>query len=142
MEDARKLLSTLRGRYNQRELAEALGVTTRTMRRWEVGETEPPPYAADAIRQRLLPLAGSEEASDAEFRFIDLFAGIGGIRMAFEAHGGRCVFTSEWNSFAQKTYLANFPNSAHSLEGAITKVDENDIPNGRASCRERGCQYV
>lgn len=128
MEDARKLLSTLRGRYNQRELAEALGVTTRTMRRWEVGETEPPPYAADAIRQRLLPLAGSEEASDAEFRFIDLFAGIGGIRMAFEAHGGRCVFTSEWNSFAQKTYLANFPNSAHALEGDITKVDENDIP--------------
>src|SRR3546814_8524935 len=99
------------------------------MRRWEVGETEPPPYAADAIRQRLLPLAGCEEARDAEFRVIDIFAGIGGIRMAFEAHGGRCVFTSEWNSFAQKTYLANFPNSAHSLEGDITKVDENDIPD-------------
>lgn len=129
MEDARKLLTTLRGRYNQRELAEALGVTTRTLRRWEVGETDPPPYAADAIRQRLLPLAGSEEASDAEFRFIDLFAGIGGLRMAFEAHGGRCVFTSEWNSFAQKTYLANFPNSAHHLEGDITKVDEKDIPD-------------
>lgn len=128
MEDARKLLTTLRGRYNQRELAEQLGVTTRTLRRWEVGETDPPPYAADAIRQRLLPLAGSEEASDAEFRFIDLFAGIGGLRMAFEAHGGRCVFTSEWNPFAQKTYLANFPNSAHHLEGDITKVDEKDIP--------------
>src|SRR3546814_3196711 len=112
MEDARKLLSTLRGHYNQRELAEALGVTTRTMRRWEVGETEPPPYAADAIRQRLLPLAGSEEASDAEFRFIDLFAGIGGIRMAFEAHGGRCVFTSEWNSFAQDRKSTRL-NSSH-----------------------------
>lgn len=129
MEDARKLLTTLRGRYNQRELADQLGVTTRTLRRWEVGETDPPPYAADAIRQRLLPLAGSEEASDAEFRFIDLFAGIGGLRMAFEAHGGRCVFTSEWNPFAQKTYLANFPNSAHHLEGDITKVDEKDIPD-------------
>src|SRR3546814_20122260 len=82
-----------------------------------------------AIRQRLRPLCGSEEASDAEFRFIDLFAGIGGSRMAVEAHGGRCVFTSEWNSFAQKTYLANFPNSAHSLDGDITKVDENDIPD-------------
>lgn len=129
MEDARKLLTTLRGRYNQRELAEALGVTTRTLRRWEVGETDPPPYAADAIRQRLLPLASSDEASDAEFRFIDLFAGIGGIRTAFEAHGGRCVFTSEWNSFAQKTYLANFPNSAHTLVGDITKVDERDVPD-------------
>lgn len=128
MEDARKLLTTLRGRYNQRELAEQLGVTTRTLRRWEVGETDPPPYAADAIRQRLLPLANEhEQASD--FRFIDLFAGIGGLRMAFEAHGGRCVFTSEWNSFAQKTYLANFPNSAHSLEGDITKVDAGDIPD-------------
>lgn len=128
MEDVRKLLSTLRGRYNQRELSEALGITTRTLRRWEVGETDPPPYAVDAIRQRLLPLTGADEASDADFRFIDLFAGIGGIRMAFEAHGGRCVFTSEWNPFAQKTYLANFPNSAHALEGDITQVDEKDIP--------------
>jgi len=129
MEDARKLLTTLRGRYNQRELAEALGVTTRTLRRWEVGETDPPPYAADAIRQRLLPLANEDAQASADFRFIDLFAGIGGIRMAFEAHGGRCVFTSEWNSFAQKTYLANFPNSTHSMEGDITQVDESDIPD-------------
>lgn len=129
MEDARELLTTLRGRYNQRELAEALGITPRTLRRWEVGETEPPPYAADAIRQRLLPLTGADDLSDAEFRFIDLFAGIGGIRMAFEAHGGRCVFTSEWNSFAQKTYLANFPGSAHMLAGDITGVDERDIPD-------------
>lgn len=128
MEDARKLLTTLRGRYNQRELAEQLGVTTRTLRRWEVGETDPPPYAADAIRQRLLPLANDEHAPS-DFRFIDLFAGIGGLRMAFEAHGGHCVFTSEWNPFAQKTYLANFPSSAHSLEGDITKVDEKDIPD-------------
>jgi len=124
MQDARQLLTALRGRYNQTELAQALGITTRTLRRWEVGETDPPPYAADAIRQRLLPLAN--ESGDCDFRFIDLFAGIGGIRMAFEAHGGRCVFTSEWNSYAQKTYLANFPESAHTLEGDITKVDERD----------------
>src|SRR3546814_13828209 len=70
MEDARKLLSTLRGRYNQRELAEAMGVTTRTMRRWDVGETEHTPYAADAIRTRLHPLAGSDAASDAHFCFL------------------------------------------------------------------------
>lgn len=129
MEDTLKLLTSLRGRYNQRELAEALGVTTRTLRRWEVGETDPPPYAADAIRQRLLPLADEGAQASSDFRFIDLFAGIGGLRMAFEAHGGRCVFTSEWNSFAQKTYLANFPKSAHHLEGDITKIDENDIPD-------------
>lgn len=129
MEDVRKLLTTLRGRYNQRELAGVLDITTRTLRRWEVGETEPPPYAADAIRQRLLPLLEAEDTGEEEFRFIDLFAGIGGIRMAFEEQGGKCVFTSEWNAFAQKTYLANFPNSAHSLVGDITKVDERDIPD-------------
>lgn len=129
MEDVRQLLSSLRGRYNQRELAEAIGINVRTLRRWEVAETDPPPYAADAIRQRLLPLADLAQSKDCDFRFIDLFAGIGGIRMAFEAHGGRCVFTSEWNPHAQKTYLANFPEAVHALEGDITKVDARDIPD-------------
>lgn len=129
MPDVHELLTALRGRYNQRELAENLGVTTRTLRRWEVRETEPPPYLVDAIRQRLLPLTGAAESGDCTFRFIDLFAGIGGIRMAFEARGGRCMFTSEWDPYAQKTYLANFPNSAHTLAGDITGVDENEIPD-------------
>lgn len=129
MQDVRQLLTTLRGRYNQTELAQALGITTRTLRRWEIGETDPPPYAADAIRQRLLPLTDLTQVGDYDFRFIDLFAGIGGIRMAFEAQGGRCVFTSEWNPYAQKTYLANFPEAAHALEGDITKVDARDIPD-------------
>jgi DNA (cytosine-5)-methyltransferase 1 len=127
MQDVRELLAMLRGRYNQLELAEALGIAARTLRRWEVGETEPPPYAADAIRQRLLPLVG--DGRRGEFRFIDLFAGIGGIRAAFEAQGGRCVFTSEWNPYAQKTYLANFPEAAHSIVGDITKVPESDVPD-------------
>lgn len=129
MQDVRKLLTTLRGRYNQTELAQVLGITSRTLRRWEIGETDPPPYAADAIRQRLLPLTDLTHLRDSDFKFIDLFAGIGGIRMAFEAHGGRCVFTSEWNTWAQKTYLANFPEAAHALEGDITKVDASDIPD-------------
>lgn len=129
MEDVHTLLSALRGRYSQRELADAIGINVRTLRRWEVRETDPPPYAADAIRQRLLPLSSPDRSEGGDFRFIDLFAGIGGIRMAFEAHGGRCVFTSEWNPWAQKTYLANFPEAAHALEGDITKVDARDIPD-------------
>lgn len=129
MEDVHTLLSALRGRYSQRELADAIGINVRTLRRWEVRETDPPPYAADAIRQRLLPLSDPDRSEGGDFRFIDLFAGIGGIRMAFEAHGGRCVFTSEWNPWAQKTYLANFPEAAHALEGDITKVDARDIPD-------------
>ena len=43
-----------------------------------------------------------------KFTFIDLFAGMGGFRLAMQAHGGRCVFSSEWNAYAQKTYFANF----------------------------------
>lgn len=129
MSEARKLLSEVRRRYTQEQLAQLLDTTARNIRRWEVGETDPPPYLADAIRQRLLPLTNLDEPGDYDFRFIDLFAGIGGIRMAFEAHGGRCVFTSEWNPYAQKTYMANFPESAHTLVGDITKVDERDIPD-------------
>ena len=63
-----------------------------------------------------------------DFTFIDLFAGIGGIRRGFEQAGGQCVFTSEWNPFAQRTYAANFPLD-HALAGDITKVDVNDIPD-------------
>lgn len=62
----------------------------------------------------------------AAFTFIDLFAGIGGMRMGFEAAGGRCVFTSEWNPFAQKTYAANF--SAEAIAGDIRAVEANAIP--------------
>lgn len=129
MENIRHLLASLRGRYNQRELAEKFGVDVRTVRRWETGVCEPQPLAIDAIRQYLLPLASANAASPATFTFIDLFAGIGGIRKGFEAHGGHCVFTSEWNPYAQKTYLANFPESTHTIVGDITTVDEHDIPD-------------
>lgn len=63
-----------------------------------------------------------------EFRFADLFAGIGGMRLGFEAAGGRCVFTSEWNEFSQKTYSSNFPDDAHPIAGDITQIDVQDIP--------------
>ena len=61
-----------------------------------------------------------------EFTFIDLFAGIGGIRQAFESAGGKCVFSSEWNKFSQQTYEANFGEVP---DGDITKIDENEIPD-------------
>jgi len=128
MEDVRHLLAGLRGRYNQRELAEELGVSIRTVRRWEIGESDPPPYLESAIRQRLLPL-NTDSTQESDFTFIDLFAGIGGTRKGFEKHGGHCVFTSEWDRWAQKTYLANFPESTHTLTGDIKEVDEYDIPN-------------
>ena len=61
-----------------------------------------------------------------KFRFIDLFAGIGGMRIAFEKSGGRCVFSSEWNKFSQQTYEANFGDVP---DGNITKIKAEDVPN-------------
>ena len=57
--------------------------------------------------------------------FIDLFAGIGGIRLGFESAGCKCVFTSEWDKYSQQTYKANFDVEPH---GDITKIREQDIP--------------
>ncbi len=60
------------------------------------------------------------------FTFIDLFAGIGGIRQAFESIGGECVYSSEWNKFSQQTYHANFGDTP---KGDITKIDADEIPD-------------
>lgn len=61
-----------------------------------------------------------------QFTFIDLFAGIGGIRRAFESFGGKCVFASEWDRYSADTYEANF---GHRPEGDITKILSSEIPN-------------
>lgn len=62
------------------------------------------------------------------FSFIDLFAGIGGMRLGFEFAGGRCIFTSEWDKFARQTYTANHDCTEHALAGDIAKVPEDAIP--------------
>jgi DNA (cytosine-5)-methyltransferase 1 len=59
------------------------------------------------------------------FKFIDLFAGIGGIRLGFESIGGKCVFSSEWDKYAQDTYEANFGKRP---QGDITKINPKTIP--------------
>jgi DNA (cytosine-5)-methyltransferase 1 len=61
-----------------------------------------------------------------KFKFIDLFAGIGGMRIPFEKLGGKCVFTSEWDKDAAKMYEANFGDFP---AGDITKIDAENIPN-------------
>lgn len=62
------------------------------------------------------------------FTFIDLFAGIGGLRRGFEHIGGECIFTSEWDRFSQQTYAANFPDDNHEINGDITQIAVEDIP--------------
>ena len=61
-----------------------------------------------------------------QFSFIDLFAGIGGMRIAFDRAGGHCVYSNEWNKYSQQTYFANFGEQP---DGDITQVNEKDIPN-------------
>ena len=78
----------------------------------------------DSGRARYIGVTQTEP----DFSFIDLFAGIGGMRLAFEKHAGRCVFTSEWDSYSQETYLANF-NVEHDFVGDITRVPADAIPN-------------
>ncbi|MCC5910037.1 MAG: DNA (cytosine-5-)-methyltransferase [Clostridiaceae bacterium] len=66
------------------------------------------------------------KAKEANFTFIDLFAGIGGMRLGFEENGGECVFSSEWDKFSQQTYYENFGDLP---EGDITKINEKEIPD-------------
>ncbi|MHA7816429.1 MAG: DNA (cytosine-5-)-methyltransferase [Pseudohaliea sp.] len=107
------------------QLAEKLGKSARTLRRWETGESPAPRVAVDLMRRMLQDL--TLPISEPSFTFIDLFAGIGGIRAGFEAVGGNCVFTSEWNERSRQTYLANF-DCDHGIEGDITKVPVEAIP--------------
>lgn len=86
------------------------------------------PVTPAAPQPKLKLLHGGKDQPQADFTFIDLFAGIGGLRRGFESIGGRCVFTSEWDRFSQKTYAANFPDDDHEINGDITKVDVADIP--------------
>ena len=120
------LLQEARTRYTQRELAQKIGKTAKTIQRWEKGETPCPPMLEAALRD----LLGQTEHGNKpyRFKFIDLFAGIGGIRMGFEAHGGECVFTSEWNDFSKKTYLENYGNG-HPFVGDIVPFPAESIPN-------------
>ena len=120
------LLERTRAFSTQKDIADRLGVSVRTVKRWEARECSPPPYVASALQQLLFTERGAGGA--AEFTFIDLFAGIGGIRLGFEAVGGACVFTSEWNRFAQRTYRANFPDT-HPIEGDIREVPASRIPD-------------
>lgn len=69
--------------------------------------------------------------------FIDLFAGLGGFRLALESLGAKCVYSNEWNKPVQKVYAENFGEIP---EGDITQVDENTIPNHDILCAGFPCQ--
>ncbi len=108
-----------------------LGYTERQVYRWEVGDTKPKKAVLDILRSLKSDwVAGhAKTRSTPAFTFIDLFAGIGGLRRGFDAIGGKCVFTSEWDKYSQQTYRANFPDDDHVIHGDIRAVKEEDIPS-------------
>ena len=118
------------------EFANLLGLGNqgeRTVRGWETGEHRPTKAKIASILALQDQLKSAYEAapfanqdSSAQFKFIDLFAGIGGIRLPFQEQGGKCVFSSEWDKFAQKTYLANYGEVPN---GDITQIKTSDIPD-------------
>lgn len=109
------------------ELAGVLDCSPRTLYRYERGETRP--RRPMLMQLRNLAQTQPEVPQGPAFHFIDLFAGIGGLRRGFESIGGKCVFTSEWNKYAQQTYRANFhDDESHAMAGDITKVAAQEIP--------------
>lgn len=111
---------------SQADLAERAGYSAKTIKRWEIGEQAP----RDAVVQLLRTLPGNaaprSKGTEEGFRFIDLFAGIGGLRIGFESIGGTCVFTSEWDKYSQITYRANF--GEHEIKGDIVPIASSTIP--------------
>jgi DNA (cytosine-5)-methyltransferase 1 len=107
------------------EAARCLGYTERQIYRFEQGISTPRRAVIDLLRC-MKPIG--PPAYPRDFKFIDLFAGIGGLRRGFEAIGGKCVFTSEWDRYSQKTYRANFPDDEHEIAGDITKINTATIP--------------
>ena len=105
------------------EVATGAGYSARQIARWESGENR----VREAVFQYLIGLKPKGPSPElCSFTFIDLFAGIGGFRRGFESAGGRCLFTSEWDRFAQVTYRANFGDEE--VHGDITQIPLESIP--------------
>ena len=108
-------------------LEQAARVTKSSLRsvyRHESGEATPSPLALDMLR--LMAESHQRPAKPSRFRFIDLFAGIGGLRIGFENIGGKCVFTSEWDKYAAETYRKNFPeDEEHIFAGDIREYTKD-----------------
>lgn len=113
------------------ELARLLGKSERSVRRWQRSGDPIPRERELAILQVLRERTMIRSPKASTFRFIDLFAGIGGIRQGFEDAGGHCVFSSEWDRFALQTYRANYGNEEEVIQTDIREItaasDDEDI---------------
>ena len=110
-------------------LADLAGFSRSTVYRWERGQTRPRRAAVKLLDTMIRDSRAAKpqgKPPGKNFRFIDLFAGIGGLRRGFDEYG-ECVFTSEWDKYSQATYLANY-ECEHEVAGDITKVPVESIP--------------
>ena len=114
---------------SQAELAKNLEYSHRQIVRWEKGEVQPRAMVMDAVRKLARSGLPSQPITEPSFTFIDLFAGIGGLRRGFTQIGGRCVFTSEWDNHSLRTYRANYGECHPIVSDDITKLDLNVIPS-------------
>jgi len=115
------------------------GLSERQVRRYEdITDTgcDPSFLVLEAMKRAASVPVGPQPSPDHDFTFIDLFAGIGGLRRPFEEIGGKCVFTSEWDRFSRQTYSANFHDDPfeHEFAGDIrpyaeepSKVPPHDV---------------
>jgi DNA (cytosine-5)-methyltransferase 1 len=110
--------------FDSAKAASMIGISSALMKKYENGEAEAPADVLESLRSIGIP----REEGRGDFTFIDLFAGIGGMRRAFEGSGGKCVFTAEWNRHALETYVANH-GAEHPIIGDITKQDAAEIPD-------------
>ena len=102
------------------------GYTERTVYRWENGETKPKKVVFEILKS--FQSVNNRALPSEKFTFIDLFAGIGGLRYGFEAIGGKCIFTCELDRYCQETYRANFSEDNHKIYGDIRQIKEDEIP--------------
>lgn len=115
----------IRASLSVEDLALMTGYSARQVQRWEAGDGVPREAALGLLRSMA---SAAPKQSVGRFNFVDLFAGIGGIRKGFDAIGGHCVFTSERDKFAQQTYAANFRDN-HPPHGDITAISTDEIPD-------------
>lgn len=124
-----KKLEKLHKLIGEEQLSNLLNITIKTLRTWLKEETLPKESIVSAKLDQILDnIANPQTNPNADFTFIDLFAGIGGIRRGFESVGGECVFTSEWDKYSQKTYTSNYQDK-HPVVGDITQIDTSLIPD-------------
>lgn len=129
--DSPKIKPALLNQYIYEDLCEAIGVEP--SRKNQLHEED--------LTQSMLRFINDEAPFPSpkkfNFKFIDLFAGIGGFRMAFQSLGGKCVFSSEWDASAKKTYEANYGEYPY---GDITQIPEEEIPDHDILCAGFPCQ--